>query len=246
MSFRSHIVNMQNPFAFARMAVAFLKLVRDPSKLDEVFAILDRLENGPTGEKLVREFADNPLHREVFVRRPKIGRVDLEALEKLPEGTLGRTFADDIRQRGLNLDDVQRRPDDGSEASFVFNHLRGTHDIWHTVTGFDVDVAGELGLQAFYLTQFTAHLSLMILALGILNTLFFAIGERQLRMDEIARGWRMGRKSRPFFGFDWAAHWETPLVDVRAMLGLEAEDVTRRSELHSSRTLAMSPLSAGA
>jgi ubiquinone biosynthesis protein Coq4 len=29
-----------------------------------------------------------------------------------------------------------------------------THDIWHVVTGFHTDVAGELGLQAFYLAQF--------------------------------------------------------------------------------------------
>ncbi len=38
----------------------------------------------------------------------------------------------------------------------VYGELRlsQTHDLWHVVTGFDTTVVGEIGLQAFHLTQF--------------------------------------------------------------------------------------------
>jgi ubiquinone biosynthesis protein COQ4 len=205
----------------ARATVGFLKLVKDPSKLDEVFAILDSLEQSDDGKAIVQEFHSNPEHADAFRRRPRVGIPDLEELSRLPEGTLGRAFADEMRARGLDPKNIQQKVDDGSPGGYVFAHLRDTHDVWHTATGFDVDVAGELGLQAFYLTQFRAKLALLILALGLLNTFFYATEDRTRRMDEIARGWQMGRKSRALFGFDWAAHWATPLEEVRRKLGLE-------------------------
>lgn len=205
----------------ARATVGFLKLVKDPSKLDEVFNILDSLEAGEDGKAIVEEFHSNPAHADVFRVRPRIGMPDLEELSRLPEGTLGRVFADEMRARGLDPKNIQQKIDDGTPAGFVFAHLRETHDVWHTATGFDVDVAGELGLQAFYLTQFRAKLALLILALGLLNTFFYAPEDRTRRMDEIARGWQMGRKSRAIFGFDWAAHWNVPLEEVRRKLGLD-------------------------
>jgi len=210
----------------ARATLAFVKLVRDPSKLDEVFNILDSLEAGEDGQAIVREFFENPEHAEVFRRRPRIGALDLGVLGRLPEGTLGRAFADEMRARGLDPSDIQMRADDGTPAGYVFTHLRETHDVWHTATGFDVDVAGELGLQAFYLTQFRAKLSMLILSLGLLNTFFYATEDRTRRMDAIARGWQMGRRSRALFGFDWAAHWATPLAEVRQKLGLDVDDAS--------------------
>lgn len=38
----------------------------------------------------------------------------------------------------------------------VYGELRlsQTHDLWHVITGFDTTVVGEIGLQAFHLTQF--------------------------------------------------------------------------------------------
>lgn len=217
-----------------RAGYAFLSLVRNPSKLDDVFVILDGLEKTQGGADIVEEFRGNPALAPAFAARPKLAPVDLEALRRLPVGTLGRAFADEMVARKLDPADIQMRPDDGSDAGFVFRHLRETHDVWHTVTGFDVDVAGELGLQAFYLTQFRARLALIILAMGLLNTCFYAIEDRERRMDAIARGWRLGRQTKTIFGFDWAAHWETPLEEVRAKLGLDGADV-RRAEVAVSR-----------
>lgn len=215
-----------NPFAKAwlgaRATVAFLRLVKNPSKLDEVFRILDSLENSKDAVMIVDGFHSNPSHAEAFAKRPRVGALNVEELMKLPKGSLGRTFAEEMVARKLDPAAIERREDDGSPSGYVFAHLRETHDLWHTVTGFEVDVAGELGLQAFYLTQFRAMLAVLILALGLLNTFFFAPEDRGRRMDEIARGWQMGRRARSFFGFDWAANMATPLEEVRAKLGIPA------------------------
>jgi ubiquinone biosynthesis protein Coq4 len=205
-----------------RAGVSFLRLVRDPSKLDAVFDILDSLESSESGDEIVDGFAKNPRYAAAFEKRPKLGRIDFDALLALPEGTLGHTFASDMRRRNLDPNDIQMRPDDGTEKGFVFRHLRETHDIWHTATGFEVDVAGELGLQAFYLAQFEAKLALIILSMGFLNTAFFAMDEKVARLDAISRGWQMGRRAESLFGFDWAAHFATPLSVVRQKLGIES------------------------
>lgn len=214
-----------NPFAKAwlgaRATIAFLRLVRNPSKLDEVFRILDSLENSKDATMIVNEFHGNPAHAKAFQVRPRVGSLNLNELLAYPPGSLGRTFAEEMKARNLNPADIERRDDDGTPPGYVFAHLRETHDIWHTVTGFDVDVAGELGLQAFYLTQFRAMLAVLILALGLLNTFFFAPEDRARRMDEIARGWQMGRKARSLFGYDWANNWAKPLDTVRAELGIQ-------------------------
>lgn len=207
-----------------RASVAFLRLVRDPSKLDEVFRILDGLEASGAGDEIVQGFLTDPAQAEAFERRPRLGRIDLDALARLPVGTLGRTFADEMRARGLDPSAIEQRADDGTPGGYVFAHLRETHDVWHTATAFDVDVAGELGLQAFYLGQFGAPLSLVILALGLLNTFFYARSDTRRRMEAIARGWTLGRRARPFFGYDWASRWETSLADVREELGLGQRD----------------------
>ncbi len=211
---------LMKPIFAARAIVAFVRLVRDPNELEQVFRILDALEESKDGKAIVAEFRDNPANAAAFHSRHGVGTIDLDALGRLPLGTLGRTFADDMRRRGLDPAAIEKRQGD-TDADYVFSHLRESHDVWHTATGFDVDVAGELGLQAFYLTQFRAPLALIILAMGLLNTFFFAMDDRTRRFDAIARGWALGRRSKKLFGFDWKSHWAAPLDEVRVLLRLD-------------------------
>ena len=60
------------------------------------------------------------------------------------------------------------------------------------MTGYKTDVAGELGLQAFYAAQAPGGLPWMLLAMGFLNTALYAMNEREARFEAIARGWEMG------------------------------------------------------
>ena len=174
-------------------------------------------------EMRFEEFSRVDLARRVLRERPRLGEVNLGKLLTLPEGTLGRSFADAMIRMKLDPKDILVPEKVESDFDFVRAHLRETHDIWHPVTGFDTDVAGELGLQAFYLAQFQAPLSALLLMVGFANTLFFAMDDRDPRMRAIVRGWLIGKRAEPFFGVRWADMWERPLVDVRRELQVDPD-----------------------
>lgn len=208
-----------SPLNLAKAAIAFGQIVRDPNQLGKVFELRSALESKPLLDKVIGELSKDDLARDAFVDLPRVGRVDLEALARLPEGTLGREFA--MHMKRANLDPSALPALEARDAyGFVSAHLYETHDIWHAVTGFGADVPGELGLQAFYYAQFPAGLSAAILAAGFLNTTLYSLEERVERMDAIVLGYAMGRRAKSFFGFRWAEHWERPLADLRRELGI--------------------------
>lgn len=202
---------------FARAA---LTVVRHPERLDQVIAMADHLSEGPAFDPIVAHVTATAEGRAVMADRPRV-ELDLPTLRGLPDGTFGRETARFLDARGLDPADLPHRPaTDG--RSWLRAHLFETHDLWHVVTGFDTDVAGEVGLQAFYLAQFPARLSAAILGLMMVNTLVYAFDDRDRRMEAVARGWDLGKRARPFLGVRWATLWTKPLTEVRALLGVEA------------------------
>jgi ubiquinone biosynthesis protein COQ4 len=206
----------------ARALWSFVDLVRHPDHLDRVFQLSDRMSRRRTEVlgQMREHIARDPQGAAAIAEKRRLA-VDLAELSALPAGTLGRVFADHMRGNGLDPAAIPTLPSD-DELDFIRAHFYETHDVWHAVTGFRTDVAGELGLQAFYSAQGPGGLPLVLLAMGFLNTALYALGEREARMDAIARGWEMGRRAKPLFGMRWADHWKTPIDDVRWMLGVEA------------------------
>jgi ubiquinone biosynthesis protein COQ4 len=217
---------MRNPIDLFRAGRSFVRLVRDPARLDEVFVLADSVESAAAADEIRKEFEKDPIHAKALRERPRLGDVDLAVLSKLPVGTLGRTFADDMIRQELDPKDIII-PEVVSDYDFVRAHLRETHDLWHTITGFHTDVAGELGLQAFYLAQFRAPLAALLLMVGFANTLLYAMDDKDRRMREIARGWLLGKRARTFFGVRWADMWDVPLVEVRRRMRVDADIADR-------------------
>ncbi|MBK9030188.1 MAG: hypothetical protein IPL61_02415 [Myxococcales bacterium] len=211
---------MVNPLQVLRIGRAIVRLVRDPNRLDEVIAMADDLGETPAFGAIVRHVEELPGGRAAMTERARV-ELDLPRLRALPDGTFGREAARFLDARGLDPADLPRRAADDGQA-WVRAHLYETHDLWHVVTGFDTDVAGELGLQAFYLAQFPARLAAAILAIGFLNTFLYAFDDRDARTDAIARGWQLGKAARPFLAVRWADLWAVPLAEVRAQLGVTA------------------------
>ena len=214
---------MPSPLAYAKALRAFVRLVRDPTRLDEVFVLAELVETEEGAARVAEVFTSDPRSAQVLRDRPRLGEVDLAKLARLPEGTLGRAFADAMIRMKLDPKDILVPEGVASDFDFVRAHLRETHDIWHPVTGFDTDVAGELGLQAFYLAQFQAPLSALLLMVGFANTLFYGMEDRDRRMRAIVRGWLIGKRAEPFFGVRWADMWATPLLEVRRRLRVDPD-----------------------
>ena len=211
---------MRNPLNVFRGVRAMVRITLDPTRLEEVFVLANLAEESPELARLVEEVRQDPRFARAMREHPRLGRVDQDALAALPEGTLGRAYADFMNARGLRHEDLELIRGE-RDVDFVRNHLRETHDLWHVATGFDTDVAGELGVQAFYLAQFDGPLPLVLLTAGMLNTLVRERGDARRRLDAIARGWLLGKHARPLFGIAWAARWEQPLAELRAEHGLD-------------------------
>lgn len=200
---------------------AFLRIAQDPNRLEEVFNLIDAIsKNSHISQQLVATYRQLSTGAQALRDKPRLGRIDMEALAQLPAGTLGHEYAHFMRRHGLDPSSLPLHPVE-DDMSFIEAHLRETHDIWHVVTGFGPDVASELGLQAFYLAQVPNRVALAILSAGMLNTLIYAFDDSGARMTQISRGWLMGRQAKAFFGTDWKQLWSTPLSEVRARMGLE-------------------------
>jgi ubiquinone biosynthesis protein Coq4 len=211
---------LTNRFLFARALWSFVDLVRHPEHLDRVFEISSAMskQRRDVLQKMADHFAVDPQGAAAFREKPRL-HVDLDALSKLPAGTLGRTFADHMRANGLDPASIPSL-EAHDNLEFIRAHLFETHDVWHAVTGFGTDVAGELGLQAFYAAQAPGGLPLALMAMGLLNTAFYAPDERQARLDAITRGWEMGQRARPLFGTRWDELWGSPIREVREWAGI--------------------------
>jgi ubiquinone biosynthesis protein Coq4 len=212
----------KNGLLVARAAWSFIDLVRHPEHLDRVFEISDSLV-GQRRDVLVLmrdHIAKDPRGEASLRERPRLA-VRLDELEKLPAGSFGRAFADHMRKNGLDPAAIPTLPA-REDLEYVRAHLYETHDVWHALTGFDTDVAGELGLQSFYAAQLPGGLPFLLLAVGFLNTAFFSMADRERRFDAVVRGWQMGRSAKPVFGVAWGDLWSRPVGEVRQLLGVDA------------------------
>lgn len=199
---------------------AFVMLIRDPKRLDQVFKLSDATDSDQILNTLAREFSRDTRGKEAFQSKHRVGSIDLIKLGRLPEGTLGRVFSDHMLTLKLMPEALPTLPSITDEQ-FIRAHLYETHDFWHVVTGFGTDTAGELGLQAFYLAQFRGPFAPVVIAAGILNTVFFAVDESETRARLMVAGWLMGKRAQRLFGLNWNELLEVPLTHVRAELGID-------------------------
>ncbi|MFO0661882.1 MAG: Coq4 family protein [Polyangiaceae bacterium] len=230
---------MKNPINVARALWSYITLVRDPNKLNMVFELREAISDREMLDRMASNFARDPKGARALHERPRLGRIDLESLSKLPDGTLGRVYADHMIANNLDPSAIPSLQAD-NPGDYLTAHLYETHDIWHAVTGFATDVSGELGLQAFYVGQFPAPLALAIISGGLLNTMLFKLDEVDSRMSAIAEGYRMGRKAKSLFGTDWKQLFETPIDEVRKQFNIERTTVSSFDEKHPSHIVSSS------
>lgn len=212
---------LKNRLMAARAVWSFVDLVRHPEHLDRVFEMADAMsaQKRDVLEAMRAHFAMDPRGAAALREKHRLV-VDLGQLQKLPEGTLGRTYADHMIGSGLDPAALPALPG-SDEVGYMRAHLYETHDVWHAVTGWSTDVAGELGLQAFYAAQSPGGLPLALIAMGFLNATFFTPSDRERRFQAVVDGWQMGKSAQPLFGVRWDELWERPIGEVRALFGVK-------------------------
>jgi ubiquinone biosynthesis protein Coq4 len=212
---------LKNRYLAARAIWSFVDLLRHPEHLDRVFEIANAMSDLKRDQlEAIRDhFATDPRGAAALRDKPRLV-IDLDDLQKLPLGTLGRTFAQHMRANGLDPAALPTLSSD-SDLAFLRAHLYETHDVWHAVTGFGADVAGELGLQGFYAAQVPGGLAMVLIAMGFLNAAIFSSDDRERRFQAVVEGWEMGKRAENLFGVRWDELWARPIDEVRALLGVK-------------------------
>ncbi len=213
---------MRNPVRMARLAVSTIRLARDLERLGRVFELNDHIValRTPADEAAAIEaFARTAAGRDALRARTRLGRPDLDRLRMQPAETLGGAYARFLDRHAISPESLPTLPGAG-ELDYILAHFYETHDLWHVLTGFDADPAGELGVQAFLLAQYRAFLPLFVIAAVLVNTALHAYEDKDRRLDAIARGWTLGRSAASLVGVDWRAHLARPLAEVRRDFGI--------------------------
>jgi ubiquinone biosynthesis protein COQ4 len=207
-----------------RARTALATLVADPDRTEQVFELIDALA-GDAGEKLFQRFLRHPHAPDLLTRKPSLlatlsKRSELEAM---PEGSLGRTYARFMREGGIDADglveasqDVSReREEIDPERRWFYDRLRDMHDLWHAVTGYGRDVAGEATLLAFTHAQLRNRGILAIVLASVVRGPKAIFWPRYLWS-----AWRRGRRAEMLPAAKWEELLPLPLAEARRRLGV--------------------------
>jgi ubiquinone biosynthesis protein COQ4 len=202
---------------------ALRELFRNPDDTKQVFRIIDAL-SGRAGERMFERFRRTGTGERILAERRSLLGVlsDREALLALPEGSLGRAYADftareEISADGLVAASVEggRRFDLGEQRGLFGERLRDMHDLWHVVTGYGRDLLGEAALLAFSYAQTRNRGIGFIVAMAWWRA---RGADGKPFRDLLAGGYRRGREAAWLPAADWEALLARPLDEVRREL----------------------------
>jgi ubiquinone biosynthesis protein COQ4 len=209
---------------------ALRNLIADPERTDQVFEIVRAL-SGNSFERAYQRFAATPEGRRLLAERPALLDVlsNRDALQALPEGSFGRAYAEFMREGQLEaagLVEAEQMAEQNfttqlphdPDRDFFGDRLRDMHDLWHVLTGYGRDEAGEATNLAFTLGQvWNPGIAFIVLAAALIgpkNPTFY--WQRYL-----FRAWRRGRAAKLLTAAPYEGLLPLPLDEVRRQLGVQ-------------------------
>lgn len=218
-----------NPWAYRprEAFVALRKLLADPERTEEVFAIVRAL----SGKTLLRgflRFRDTAVGQRILAEKRNLIEVlsDRAWLRSLPAGSLGAHYLQFVESQNLSADGLVEASESDRGETYGDNpdirrfgeRMRDQHDLWHVTTGYWRDVKGEVCLLAFTVAQ-TKNPGLALITLaGILK---IARGSGDWRIARAAwNGYRNGRRAAWLPATEWETMLAKPIGEVRRLLDL--------------------------
>lgn len=203
------------------------ELIADPKQTEKVFELLGAV-GGDDGESSFQRFLAHPEGRRLLAARPCLleALADRSALSRMPEGSFGQAYLDFVRARGFEpagllearANSETRKSELDPIREWYFDRTNLMHDLWHVITGYGTDEAGESALLAFSLAQIpTRGIALLVVAAA-------AVGRKDLRLSwprYLHRAWIRGRRAALLTTVPWEDLLPRPLEEVRLRLRIE-------------------------
>ena len=140
-------INLQERLQSLKLLAGLTSFLKNPGSLESVFAVANSVKNGPLGDQMIRHLLKDSQFKTLVQERWRPQPIDLSALKTLPEGGLGRCYANQLISQGITPDTLIDPSPVDSDKDFIVHRLKETHDITHVLTGFGIDGASELGLR---------------------------------------------------------------------------------------------------
>jgi ubiquinone biosynthesis protein Coq4 len=213
------LLNLREHIQSLRMLAGLAKFLKHPDSLESVFAIAGSVLNSPLAAQMGRYLLGNPGIQAMLADNWRPNPIDLNALEQLPEDSLGYIYAKQLKAQGLTPEALIDPSPITNQREFLIHRLRETHDIVHVLTGFGIDGPGELGLQAFNLAQNRSPLAVMLIFGGMLSSLQNDKPIEPL-LRALSRGFELGLAANCVISYRLEDNWERPLSEWRQELKL--------------------------
>jgi len=197
----------------------------NPEDTTQAFRIAEALSfNNP--ERLLRRFRADPTGARLLAERRDLLEIltDRERLEAMPADSLAAAYLAFLDSEGISAEGLVEASAVSSEATdgdvaFLRARMRDSHDLWHTVMGYQGDLLGESALLAFTFAQ-TGHPGV-----GFLAGLGFVLAPERAIRRVITDGFKRGRRAGWLVAADWAELLPMPIGEVRERLGVGAPPV---------------------
>jgi len=214
---------------FPRAWRALKVLVADAQRTDQVFEIIEALA-GSSFETCYARFATHPEGARLLRERPSLLATlsDREALKSLPPGSFGRAYVDFMESGALTADGLVEADDAAArnnpnpieidaDRRYFGDRNRDMHDLWHVLTGYGMDEAGEAANLAFTQAQIpNAGVALILLAAVV-------VGPKDPSFSwarYLVAAWRRGKRTSLLTVAPYEELLPLPLDEVRRRLGV--------------------------
>lgn len=205
---------------------AMRALIADPDRTEQAFETIAAL-SGADWERVFQRFATHRDGWTLLADRPALLATlsDLPRLHAMPVGSFGRAYAEfmvagELTAVGLIEAErvsiaADRMKDLDPDREWFSDRVRDMHDLWHVLTGYGRDEAGESANLAFTFGQIPLR-GVALILFGIALQQAPDPHGRRAWYRYLYRAWRRGRR----------ATW-LPLARYEDLLPLPLDDVRR-------------------
>ncbi len=206
----------------------FVSMFKDPSSTKHILALAKSV-NGPSLKYSYHRLLKTQKGISIVISKPEIS--DLYPLFN--------SFGDDsvagvvLKRQTYPLEMLVRLSRLGTRNksyinsdhpySWMARRFRDTHDIWHTLAGYDMDFFGEICLAAFSYSQTKAYQWLLVMIMGIYKLKF-----SPMKLLAVYEAYRRGKKCNWLLEEDYTLLLRENLEECRNRLNLSAPKVYDR------------------
>ena len=192
---------------------------RSGGDLRSVADLVDNMIDSPQMGDTVRRFRAVPGGAEMLDQRYPPLQLDIDHLIQLPEGSLGRGYAELIRRLHYDPEFFRPRPTT-TEAQWLTQRVATTHDIHHVVSGFGTSAAGESGVLAITAAQIGFPAYVLLTTAGQLASFRLQLQRYEELAQAVAHGMAIGHQAHCLMAARWEEGWERSISDWRLELGI--------------------------